>query len=101
MRMCFAFGRIGCCSCERREIRYLGPVSGLSSEVDYREVKLPGDIMERAKNDAAPRPLDILPGVFAEAAADAPWYDSRKSPSAMKPRLMCCTISTSRSTAEM
>jgi energy-coupling factor transport system ATP-binding protein len=54
------------------EIRYLGPVSGLSSEVDYREVKLPArEIMARAKNDAAPQPLDILPGVSSDAGEEA------------------------------
>ena len=46
------------------EIRYLGPVSGLSNHVDYREVKLPaGDILRRARSDSAPKPLHILPGV--------------------------------------
>ncbi|HEY5983127.1 MAG TPA: ABC transporter ATP-binding protein [Anaerolineales bacterium] len=45
------------------EIRYLGPVAGLSSVVDYHEVKLPAaDIVMRARTDAAPRPIDILPG---------------------------------------
>ncbi|MFH1184253.1 MAG: ABC transporter ATP-binding protein [Chloroflexota bacterium] len=51
------------------EIRYLGPVTGLSDAVDYREIKLPaGDIVARARSDPAPRPLTILPGVSASAA---------------------------------
>jgi energy-coupling factor transport system ATP-binding protein len=55
------------------EIRYLGPVSGLSHEVDYREVKLPAcDIMARARNDAPPPPLNILPGVADSGAVEPP-----------------------------
>jgi energy-coupling factor transport system ATP-binding protein len=51
------------------EIRYLGPASGLSGAVDYREVKLPADdIVARARSDPAPPPLTILPGVSASAA---------------------------------
>ena len=49
-------------------IRYLGPLSGLSIAVNYHEVKLPAeDIVERARNDAPPPVLDILPGVEAAA----------------------------------
>jgi len=48
------------------EIRYLGPLSGLSSEVNYHEVKLPAeDIVARARLDAAPPALKILPGSAA------------------------------------
>jgi energy-coupling factor transport system ATP-binding protein len=55
------------------EIRYLGPISGLAAEVDYREVKLPArEIMERARNDAPPVPLDILPGVSASTGEEPP-----------------------------
>jgi len=55
------------------EIRYLGSVSGLSNEVDYHEVKLPArDIVERARADAAPRRLEILPGVPARARDQVP-----------------------------
>src|SRR5512143_3695517 len=44
-------------------IRYLGPLSGLSKAVNYHEVKLPAeDIVERARNDAPPPALHILPG---------------------------------------
>ncbi len=46
------------------EIRYLGPLSGLSKAVNYHEVKLPaGDIVARAKEDPPPPELHILPGV--------------------------------------
>jgi energy-coupling factor transport system ATP-binding protein len=46
------------------EIRYLGPLSGLSSNVAYREVKLPArDILARARGEPAPPALEILPGV--------------------------------------
>jgi energy-coupling factor transport system ATP-binding protein len=55
------------------KIHYLGPVGGLFKEVDYREVKLPAqDIVTRAKSEAAPHPLTILPG--------APTGESEKSP---------------------
>jgi energy-coupling factor transport system ATP-binding protein len=54
-------------------VHYLGALSGLSREVDYREVKLPAhDILMRARADAAPRPLQILPGVSTEAKEMAP-----------------------------
>jgi energy-coupling factor transporter ATP-binding protein EcfA2 len=46
------------------EIRYLGNLSGLSKVVNYREVKLAAeDIVERAKQDAPPVEIKILPGV--------------------------------------
>src|ERR1041384_5245661 len=46
------------------EIRYLGNLSGLSKVVNYREVKLAAeDIVERAKQDAPPAEIRILPGV--------------------------------------
>ncbi|OGO40228.1 MAG: hypothetical protein A2Z03_02380 [Chloroflexi bacterium RBG_16_56_8] len=45
-------------------IRYLGILAGLSKAVNYREVKLPAeDIVARAKADAPPAELKILPGV--------------------------------------
>ena len=51
------------------EIRYLGPLDGLGEAVNYREVKLPADvIIRRAKADPAPAALDILPGVKGEPA---------------------------------
>lgn len=46
------------------EIRYLGNLSGLSKVVNYREVKLPAqDIVERAKDDAPPPQINLLPTV--------------------------------------
>ena len=46
------------------EIRYLGNLSGLSTVVNYREVKLPAeDILERAKEDPAPSEINLLPAV--------------------------------------
>ncbi len=45
------------------EIRYLGPLKGLEKAVDYREVKLPAEvIIRRAKADPPPPPLTVLPG---------------------------------------
>lgn len=53
------------------EIRYLGDVSGLSTVVNYREVKLPAeDIVERAKRDPAPVEIRVLPGVTSSQAGD-------------------------------
>jgi energy-coupling factor transporter ATP-binding protein EcfA2 len=50
------------------EIRYLGNLSGLSKVVNYREVKLAAeDIVERAKQDAPPVEIRILPGVAVKA----------------------------------
>lgn len=46
------------------QVRYLGPLAGLSKVVNYHEVKLPAqDIMDRAKSDAAPKEIQVLPGV--------------------------------------
>ena len=45
-------------------IRYLGAIKGLSSVVDYHEVKLPApQILERAKGDPAPVAIENLPSV--------------------------------------
>ena len=45
------------------EIRYLGPLSGLSNAVNYHEVKLPAkDIVLRARLEPAPETLRLLPG---------------------------------------
>ena len=42
------------------EIRYLGPMAGLSDAVDYHEVKLPAkDIVVRARLDPVPPPLEL------------------------------------------
>ncbi len=50
------------------EIRYLGNLSGLSSVVNYREVKLSAeDIVERAKLDPPPAGIKILPSVTGRA----------------------------------
>jgi energy-coupling factor transport system ATP-binding protein len=44
------------------EIRYLGNLSGLSRLVNYKELKLPADqIVERAKADAGPVEIKLLP----------------------------------------
>jgi energy-coupling factor transport system ATP-binding protein len=44
------------------QIRYLGPLEGLGEVVNYREVKLPAQvIMARAAQDPPPAALDILP----------------------------------------
>jgi energy-coupling factor transport system ATP-binding protein len=46
------------------EIRYLGDADGLIKIVNYHDVKLPAqDIMKRAKQDAPPAALAVLPGV--------------------------------------
>lgn len=46
------------------EIRYLGESAGLSTIVNYREVKLSAqDIVARAKQDPAPAQIQILPNV--------------------------------------
>jgi energy-coupling factor transport system ATP-binding protein len=44
------------------KIRYLGPAEGLSKVVDYHEIKLPARmIMQAARNEPPPAPLNILP----------------------------------------
>lgn len=46
------------------EIRYLGSLDGLGEAVNYREVKLPAEvIIRRAAADPPPAALDILPGI--------------------------------------
>ncbi len=53
------------------EVRYLGDVKGLSSVVNYREVKLPAqDILTLARQDAPPAEIRFLPGV-KDARGDA------------------------------
>ena len=55
------------------EIRYLGNLSGLSKVVNYREVKLPAeDIVERAKTDAAPAEINLLPSVREKGLESEP-----------------------------
>lgn len=45
------------------QVRYIGPLAGLGSAVDYREVKLQAPvIMRRAAKDPPPEALDLLPG---------------------------------------
>ena len=54
-------------------IRYLGPLSGLSKAVNYHEVKLPAeDIVERARHDAPPPALHILPGAGSTGSQEQP-----------------------------
>jgi len=54
------------------EIRYLGGMSGLSSVVNYREVKLPAQvIVERAKQDPPPAEIKILPGAAGSGKSEA------------------------------
>jgi len=51
------------------EIRYMGDLAGLSKVVDYREVKLSAEvIVERAKLDAAPAEIKVLPGAAGKGA---------------------------------
>ena len=58
------------------EIRYLGNLSGLSKVVNYREVKLAAeDILERAKQDAPPAEIKILPGVAGHGEASVSSVD--------------------------
>lgn len=55
------------------EIRYLGNLSGLSKVVNYKEVKLPADeIVERAKMDAAPAPMKLLPTATGNGSMKEP-----------------------------
>ena len=55
------------------EIRYLGKMDGLGAAVDYREVKLPAEvIMGRAKADPAPVEIQILPGVASSGTGPEP-----------------------------
>lgn len=50
------------------DVRYLGDLDGLSKVVNYHEIKLPAEvIIQRAAQDPAPLPLDILPGVELDA----------------------------------
>ncbi|MGM0373730.1 MAG: ABC transporter ATP-binding protein [Chloroflexota bacterium] len=52
------------------EIRYLGDSEGLIKAVNYREVKLPAEmVIERARHDPPPSDLDILPGVAQDIDA--------------------------------
>ncbi|NOY98089.1 MAG: ABC transporter ATP-binding protein [Chloroflexi bacterium] len=45
------------------EVRYLGPLDGLSKVVNYHEVKLPAEvIIARAAQDPPPVEIDVLPG---------------------------------------
>lgn len=54
------------------EIRYLGNLVGLSKVVNYREVKLPADdIVGRARQDAAPAAITILPSASGNRKKDA------------------------------
>ncbi len=51
------------------KIRYLGAPEGLYKVVDYREVKLPANvILERAAEDPPPEEIEILPGAHARGS---------------------------------
>jgi len=53
-------------------IRYLGSLAGLENAVDYRNIKLPAEmVLRRAAKDPAPTPLQVLPGQKRESAEDA------------------------------
>ncbi len=55
------------------QIRYLGKMDGLSKIVNYREVKLPAeDIVERARLEAAPIAIKILPGIASDSSQKVP-----------------------------
>lgn len=50
------------------QVGYLGPLAGLAQVVNYHEVKLPAEmIIERARLDPPPAPVEVLPGVGAAA----------------------------------
>lgn len=52
------------------EVRYLGPLEGLSTVVNYHEIKLPvGMILERAAREAPPPAIQVLPGGISEEQA--------------------------------
>ena len=53
------------------EVRYLGEVSGLSTVVNTREVKLSAEvILERAKTDPPPAEIKILPGAAVNKTSE-------------------------------
>jgi energy-coupling factor transport system ATP-binding protein len=53
------------------EVRYLGELSGLSTVVNTREVKLSADvIVERAKTDPPPLEIKILPGAAGKTSVN-------------------------------
>lgn len=55
------------------EARYLGGIQGLSSVVNYHEVKLPAeDVVARAKQDPAPAEIKVLPRVTSLSAEKEP-----------------------------
>ncbi|MCC7119611.1 MAG: ABC transporter ATP-binding protein [Anaerolineales bacterium] len=61
------------------QMRYLGAVQGLSSLVNYHQVKLPAeDVLARAKRDPAPAEIKVLPrvaGLGAEKEALVKFQD--------------------------
>lgn len=51
------------------QVSYLGSIPGLSEKVDYREIKLPAQmVMRRAAGEPSPPEIDVLPGVGEEDA---------------------------------
>lgn len=63
------------------KIRYLGEPEGLYKVVDYREVKLPAEvILERAAEEPPPEQIEILPGVIGlpdDEAGESPLVSFR------------------------
>lgn len=53
------------------EIRYLGDAAGLFNVASFREIKLPANvIVERAKAEAPPEEINLLPGAASAASND-------------------------------
>ncbi len=58
---------------EEGKIRYLGDMAGLYQVVNYREIKLPaGEVLKRARQDAPPPILQVLPSVQKEETDGKP-----------------------------
>ncbi len=54
-------------------VRYLGPAQGMQRAVDYREVKLPAEVvLERAASEPAPEPLPVPAQRLEGGAGTAP-----------------------------
>ena len=53
------------------QVRYLGNLKGLSTVVNYHEVKLPAkEVVERARQNPAPAEMQVLPGVTSQGSED-------------------------------
>lgn len=56
---------------DKGRVRYLGDVNGLKREVSYHELKLPAEwVIEKARADAPPPALDVLPSVRPDDAPE-------------------------------